>query len=72
MSHYKSDDKRKDAKLYFRTTKDRAKFIERLAHQMFRTQKVTKDGNKNAAIERCIDYAVAGQKEFGWDEVLNG
>ncbi len=72
MSYHKNDELRKDYKATLKITRAGGKFLEALAAQLQKRGKVKQVRNKNAAMQCCIDYAEAGKKEFGWDEVIDG
>jgi len=71
MPNIKDDNHRKDHRISVKITRASGAFLEALAVKMHAKGKIKKPRNKNAAIQKALDYAQAGQKEFGWDEVIN-
>ena len=71
MPHIKTDTERKDFRISIKIKRESGAFLEKLAEKMHKRGVIKRADNKNAAIQKALDYAAAGQKEFGWDEVIN-
>ena len=72
MPHIKTDAERKDYRISVKVKRETGEFLEKLAAKMHKRGILKRADNKNAAIQKALDYAHAGQKEFGWDEVIEG
>ena len=71
MPNFKTDSERKDFRISGKVTRSAGAFLEKLAAKLAKRGKTKKPSN-NAALQCAVEYAQAGQKEFGWDEVIDG
>ena len=69
MANFKTDDERKSYTGSFKIRQEDGKFLEETAEEM-QKRGLTTTTNRNAAIEKVIDYARCGKMAWGWEEVI--
>jgi len=71
VPNIKDDNHRKDHRISVKITRASGAFLEALAAKMHAKGKIKKPRNKNAAIQKALDYASTRQFLHGWDEIID-